>query len=817
VAVLIPFPLPATGYAKNRDVRVNLQAIVDKLNQFNTGAATWDNVSVGTANSGTGTITLYSDSSTYYLTLQPGAIAENATYTLPISLPTVDGQLLAATMAGVMSWAEVVDYVSGTANQVTVTDDGDGTLTLSLPQDIHTGASPSFNTVTLTASAVLGLLYGNDANPVAPLQNATGTNAILRASSTSTPKYVTLLGTADQITVTHNTANTTLSLPQAIATSSNVAFNRITCTGGNVTNPSFMVGTGTGTYGTATELSLGVAGVKQGAVDNAGGLTMNGELRGATVRATTEIQLTTGASEILTLQSGATEAWTLTLPVDAGNNLEVLTTDGNGVTAWTPLSGIGATTALDNLASVAINTSLISDTDNTDDLGDATHDWKDIYFQGALKSGAATLATATEVGYLSGVTSAIQTQLSSKPTADLSDLTPGAVAINTSLLSDTANTDDLGSNALPWRSLFLKTYLVLQETGAGSQYIYFSAPADVTDSYPIVFPAAQGGANEILQNDGGGNLSWVTVSAAGGATTALDNLASVAINTTLLPGVAGSIDLGSSAKWFSDLQVSNVIIRDSDVGVNAITIAAPAGVTNHTLTLPGTQGSASTLLQNDGSGNLSWVTVSAAGGATKALNNLASVAVNTGIIPDTDSTWALGSTTLAWTHLYLTGSIYNNSVVCLTTNAIGAVTQPLQPSFLATAPANTADVTGDGTSASVEFDTEVYDLNSDFNTGTYTFTAPVTGKYQFNANVLLQGLTSSHTYFQITLTTSNRSYIVANNHQAASQYNGVCLSALADMDANDTAILSVIAYGGTKVVEPINSAAYNTFSGSLIN
>lgn len=41
-----------------------------------------------------------------------------------------------------------------------------------------------------------------------------------------------------------------------------------------------------------------------------------------------------------------------------------------------------ATKALDNLASVAINTSLISDTDNTDDLGSAAIAWKDIYLAG---------------------------------------------------------------------------------------------------------------------------------------------------------------------------------------------------------------------------------------------------------------------------------------------------------------------------------------------------------------------------------------------------------------------------------------------------
>ena len=41
--------------------------------------------------------------------------------------------------------------------------------------------------------------------------------------------------------------------------------------------------------------------------------------------------------------------------------------------------GGGATTALDNLASVAINTSLISDTDSTDDLGSSSISWSSLY------------------------------------------------------------------------------------------------------------------------------------------------------------------------------------------------------------------------------------------------------------------------------------------------------------------------------------------------------------------------------------------------------------------------------------------------------
>ena len=53
-----------------------------------------------------------------------------------------------------------------------------------------------------------------------------------------------------------------------------------------------------------------------------------------------------------------------------------ITLSGTTRTSW-PTSG--ATTALDNLASVAINTSLISDTNNTDDLGSSSVHWRNTY------------------------------------------------------------------------------------------------------------------------------------------------------------------------------------------------------------------------------------------------------------------------------------------------------------------------------------------------------------------------------------------------------------------------------------------------------
>lgn len=48
----------------------------------------------------------------------------------------------------VTSITDLTTWITGTANQITVTDDGDGTVTLSTPQNIGTGSSPTFAGIT---------------------------------------------------------------------------------------------------------------------------------------------------------------------------------------------------------------------------------------------------------------------------------------------------------------------------------------------------------------------------------------------------------------------------------------------------------------------------------------------------------------------------------------------------------------------------------------------------------------------------------------------------------------------------------------------
>jgi hypothetical protein len=63
-----------------------------------------------------------------------------------------------------------------------------------------------------------------------------------------------------------------------------------------------------------------------------------------------------------------------------------------------PAGSSGATTALDNLASVAINTSLVSDTNDTDDLGTSSIMWRTAYIATSIELGHATQNTLTASG-----------------------------------------------------------------------------------------------------------------------------------------------------------------------------------------------------------------------------------------------------------------------------------------------------------------------------------------------------------------------------------------------------------------------------------
>jgi len=59
-------------------------------------------------------------------------------------LQNIDGSILSTDQWSFLSQLSLYSYVSGTVNQIVVTDDGDNTITLSTPQNLDTGAAVQF-------------------------------------------------------------------------------------------------------------------------------------------------------------------------------------------------------------------------------------------------------------------------------------------------------------------------------------------------------------------------------------------------------------------------------------------------------------------------------------------------------------------------------------------------------------------------------------------------------------------------------------------------------------------------------------------------
>ena len=183
-----------------------------------------------------------------------------------------------------------------------------------------------------------------------------------------------------------------------------------------------------------------------------------------------------------------------------------------------------------------------------------------------------------------------------------------------------------------------------------------------------------------------------------GADKALDNLASVAINTSLLPGADISIDAGGAAKRFSNLYSAAIktgttsgnttVLSARNVGGSSDTpfITLTADTTTPTCALAGAVTGA-TQTASDNSLKLSTTaytdnqaTTAAALRASKALDNLASVAINTSLLPASDIAIDAGGAAKRFTNLYTTniktGTTSGNTTILSARNVGGASDTP---------------------------------------------------------------------------------------------------------------------------------------------
>ena len=146
-------------------------------------------------------------------------------------------------------------------------------------------------------------------------------------------------------------------------------------------------------------------------------------------------------------------------------------------------------------------------------------------------------------------------------------------------------------------------------------------------------------------------------------------------------------------------------------------------------------------------------------------------------------------------------------------DANGHITKPLQSAFLVR-PSSNQDNIGTGT-VTVVLGTERFDQNGDF--ASNTFTAPVTGKYQFNLSLYLEDIPTDASYIETFLDTSNnRDYyhsLDPRGFDSVPVIVSFTQSHLIDLDANDTVAVKITQAGGTGSVD-INTASH--FSGYLV-
>jgi len=114
-----------------------------------------------------------------------------------IDSTTTADRLLSTNSSKELTSTDLNSWVDGTTNQVTVTDDTDGTITLSLPQDIDTGATVQFNIAQLTTGVDAPQYTNSSGNISIDAQNTVAQSTISLTNSDGT--YDTLV-TADNLT-----------------------------------------------------------------------------------------------------------------------------------------------------------------------------------------------------------------------------------------------------------------------------------------------------------------------------------------------------------------------------------------------------------------------------------------------------------------------------------------------------------------------------------------------------------------------------------------------------------------------------------------
>lgn len=302
-------------------------------------------------------------------------------------------------------------------------------------------------------------------------------------------------------------------------------------------------------------------------------------------------------------------------------------------------------------------------------------------------------------------------------------------------------------------------------------------------------------------------------------------------NGFISSGTASAISIGAGTSLgVTDCTIvssnTNPITGAGTITMGGLTFGGTSSNVNVTTQSIKSEGPSRTIgSANTGATNTFTITNSSNTASSNALENISVGGTSAG---DPFTTYTVSGTT-NWSHGIdnsVTGDPYviAASTALGTTNVMSATTAgevnwPLQPAFLATHSVAQGNATGAGTTVTVNFTTEVFDQNNDYD-GTNTFTAPVTGKYRFHASVLVGGVTSAMTAGNLVIVTSNRNYAAWGFSYGAVMNSGAFVapsfSVLADMDVGDTCTITLtISNGAGNTADLTANVELSNFSGQL--
>ena len=145
----------------------------------------------------------------------------------------------------------------------------------------------------------------------------------------------------------------------------------------------------------------------------------------------------------------------------------------------------------------------------------------------------------------------------------------------------------------------------------------------------------------------------------------------------------------------------------------------------------------------------------------------------------------------------------------------GVVTKPSQTYFRVRKNADQSNF-ATGTNVVVTWETEDFDVGSNF--ASNTFTAPVDGIYLFHLTLRLDQLETASNYYSASINTSNREYRWIEHFPTISDksYFTVHVTAIIDMDVNDTADARIYQHSSTAQTDIREDSTRTLFYGYLL-